>query len=227
MPSLLMIFLLYTGMKFLLTDFCKFRNPTDLLSCSSRLISHFIFSNLLFAVMGIHIQVGIKSQVCKSYFLQASISHIHHLGNILLCRTQDGSPQLGLIDYGQVKTLSKEKRHLFARIVIALDDDNRDQIITLMKEAGFRSQRMDPEVIYLYAKVGYDQDNKELTGGKHIQMFMEDLERRDPIISLPYDFIMVGRATLMLRGLGHALHQSRSVAKAWRPIAERVLREDI
>ena len=150
-----------------------------------------------------------------------------HPGNILLVRQPDGSAQIGLIDYGQVKEITKEKRHLFAKLMIALDDDNRDQIIALMKEAGFKSKRMDPDVIYLYAKVGYDQDNAALTGGKHIQMFMEDLESRDPIIELPTDFLMAGRATLLLRGLCHALHQSRSIAKAWRPIAERVLREDI
>jgi hypothetical protein len=92
---------------------------------------------------------------------------------------------------------------------------------------GFKSQHMDPEVIYLYAKAGYDQDNKELTKGMHIQMFMEELERRDRILQLPYDYITVARASLILRGLCHALHQSRSMAKCWRPIAERVLREDI
>jgi hypothetical protein len=32
-----------------------------------------------------------------------------------------------------------------------------------MKEAGFKSEKMDPEVIYLYAKVGYDQDNLKFT----------------------------------------------------------------
>jgi predicted unusual protein kinase regulating ubiquinone biosynthesis (AarF/ABC1/UbiB family) len=148
-------------------------------------------------------------------------------GNILLCRNADGSPQLGLIDYGQVKQLSKKLRQLFCKIIIALDDDNKDEIFTLMREAGFNSKRMDPEVIYLYAKVGYDQDNDELTKGVHIQMFMEDLEARDPIISLPRDFISVARASLMLRGLAHSLNQSRSVAAIWRPIAERVLREDI
>ena len=96
-----------------------------------------------------------------------------------------------------------------------------------MKEAGFVSKNMDPEVIYLYAKVGYDQDNAKLTGGQHIQMFMEDLEARDPIIQLPRDFIMVSRATLILRGLCHALRQSRSIAREWRPIAERVLEQDL
>ena len=151
-----------------------------------------------------------------------------HPGNILVCRRPDGSPHLGLIDYGQVKVIeSKEKRHLLAKILIALDDDDRDEVVRLMKEAGFKSEKMDPEVIWLYSKVGYDEDNAQLTGGKHIQMFMEDIQARDPIIDLPKDFIMVGRCTLMLRGLCHALHQSRSIAKVWRPIAERVLREDI
>jgi len=147
-------------------------------------------------------------------------------GNILLCRSYDGTPQLGLIDYGQVKRLSKEKRVLFAKLIVALDDDNRDEIIRLMQEAGFRSQKMDPEVIYLYAKVGYDQDNASLTNNMHIQMFMEELESRDPIIQLPNDFIMISRASLILRGLSHALHQSRSVARCWRPLAERVIQEE-
>jgi hypothetical protein len=91
---------------------------------------------------------------------------------------------------GQTKSLSKEERILFSKLVIALDDDDKEEIVRLMTVAGFRSRRMDPgrycaaiesvffislpmfclDVIYLYAKVGYDQDNKELTKGMHIQM---------------------------------------------------------
>jgi hypothetical protein len=91
---------------------------------------------------------------------------------------------------GQTKSLSKEERILFSKLVIALDDDDKEEIVRLMKVAGFRSRRMDPgryctaiesvifialpifclDVIYLYAKVGYDQDNKELTKGMHIQI---------------------------------------------------------
>jgi aarF domain-containing kinase len=75
-----------------------------------------------------------------------------HPGNILLVRLPDGSPQLGLIDYGQVKTLTKPQRHLFARLIIALDEDNREEIVSLMKEAGYKSERMDPDTMYVYAK---------------------------------------------------------------------------
>lgn len=128
---------------------------------------------------------------------------------------------------GQVKTLTKEQRHLFCRIIIALDNDDKDEVVRLMKEAGFRSKRMDPEVIFVYAKVSYDQDSKELTNGQHIQLFMENLQSRDPIVDLPENYIMIGRASILLRGLAHALKQSRSVAKSWRPLAERVLKEDL
>ena len=40
------------------------------------------------------------------------------------------------------------------------------------------------------------------------------------------DYIMVGRASILLRGLAHMLQQSRSVANSWKPPAERVLNED-
>lgn len=152
-----------------------------------------------------------------------------HPGNIYLCRSQNthGLAQLGLIDYGQVKTISKETRHLFAKLVIALADDNRDDVISLMKEAGFKSKHMDPDVIYLYAKLYFDEDNELITNGKHIILLLEELQCRDPILQLPFQFIAIGRASVMLRGLAHALYQSRSVASAWKPIAQRVLDEDI
>ena len=85
---------------------------------------------------------------------------------------------------------------------------------------------MDPEVIYLFTKVSYDEDNDRLTGGMHIQMFVEDLQARDPIIAMPEDFITVYQASIRLRGLAHALRQPRSLAKAWKPIAEKVLKEE-
>mmetsp|Transcript_21333 Transcript_21333/g.30895 ORF Transcript_21333/g.30895 Transcript_21333/m.30895 type:complete len:146 (+) Transcript_21333:1647-2084(+) len=139
---------------------------------------------------------------------------------------EEGNPHLGLIDYGQVKELTNEERLLFCKLIIALADDDKKDIIRLMKQSGYESQNMNEDIIYRFAKVSYDEDNDELTEGKHIQVFMEDLEGQDPIIHLPQQYIMIGRASVMLRGLGHALHQSRSVAKIWRPIAVRVLEEE-
>ena len=150
-----------------------------------------------------------------------------HPGNVLLCRDEHGSPQLGLIDYGQVKSLTKEERHLFAKLIIALDEDNEDDISRLIAEAGYKSKYMDRDTMKLYAKVAFDDDSREITGGMHIQLFMEEIQKSDPIISLPTNFVMVSRCSLLLRGLAHALKQSRRIAHAWRPIAEKVLKEDI
>lgn len=45
----------------------------------------------------------------------------------------------------------------------------------------------------------------------------------DPTVNMPDDYVLVIRASTMLRGLGHMLNQHRSVAKAWAPIADKVL----
>jgi len=150
-----------------------------------------------------------------------------HPGNIMLLREDDGSPALGLIDYGQVKRLSKEMRHIFAKLIVALDDDNKDEIVSLMTQAGMKTYYMDPEVIYLYARLNYAEITEQILKGRHIQTVMEDLEKADPIVDLPRDFLMVGRCSILLRGLALGLHQNRNVATAWRPIAEKVLKEDI
>jgi len=149
-----------------------------------------------------------------------------HPGNILLLGVEEGKPQLGLIDYGQVKTITKEERLQFCKIIIALADDDKENTVSLLKEAGFKSQKMDPEHIYKFAKVSYDEDNEELLEGKHIQVYMEHLHDNDPVDHIPQQYIMASRASILLRGLGHAVHQSRSVAKAWRSIAEKVLKEE-
>lgn len=149
-----------------------------------------------------------------------------HPGNVLMCGLESGRPQLGLIDYGQVKQLTREERLLMCKIILALADNDRNEVVRLMVQAGFKSKAMNEDVIFKYAKVSYDEDNDELTEGKHIQMFMEDLQALDPIDQIPDCYIMVGRTSIMLRGFAHALRQPRSIAKAWAPIAEKVLQSE-
>ena len=145
---------------------------------------------------------------------------------VLLLGVEEGRPQLGLIDYGQVKVLTKEERLLFCKLIVALADEDKERVCSIMKEAGYVSKNMDPEIMYKYARVGYDEDNEELTEGKHIQLFMDYLHHLDPVKDVPQQYIMASRVSILLRGLGHAVHQSRSVAKAWKPIAMKVLNEE-
>ena len=145
-----------------------------------------------------------------------------HPGNILLLDNN----KLGLIDYGQVKALSKENRIKLAKMIVALTDNDKEEAIRLIRSVGYKTKHENDELCYLYTVLVLDADNKKLTRGMHIQTFMESMEKEDPIVALPREFVMVSRVSLMLRGLGHALKQPRSIAKAWRPLAERVLREE-
>jgi len=149
-----------------------------------------------------------------------------HPGNILLLGVEEGNPQLGLIDYGQVKVLTKAERLLFCQIIVALANKDKDAVVELMKKAGYKTRYMDPNIMYRFATLSYDEDNAELTEGKHIQLYMESLHDNDPVVHLPQQYIMAGRVSILLRGLGHAVHQSRSVAQVWKPIAEKELRKE-
>lgn len=153
-----------------------------------------------------------------------------HPGNIFIMNNNHKNAslqqQLGLIDYGQVKYIDTPTRLLLCQLIIALAEEDQEKVVQIMKEAGYTSKNNDANVIYTFARVSYDEDNDELTGGKHIQFFLEDLQDRDPILTLPKDFIMVGRTSTMLRGLAHSLKCPMSVAKAWKPIAQSVLEKE-
>lgn len=158
--------------------------------------------------------------------LITSYTVLRSLISVLLLGVEDGKPQLGLIDYGQVKVLTKEERLLFCKMIVALADDDKEQICHCLKESGYVSKNMNKEIMYKFARVAYDEDNEELTEGKHIQLYMEHLHDNDPVKHLPQQYIMASRVSILLRGLGHAVHQSRSVAKAWKPIAINALKEE-
>jgi aarF domain-containing kinase len=124
-----------------------------------------------------------------------------HPGNIMLMN--DG--RLGLVDYGQVKRIPKENRVFIAKICLALLKDDSETVIALQKECGLETKNMDPWVIEKYARVAYDNDRREVTGGMNIQLFLEHLNERDPIVKQNDDYVMPSRMCMMLSGLSYAL----------------------
>jgi len=161
-----------------------------------------------------------------------------HPGNILVSYRDEaarrrGEARLALVDYGQVKQLTREQRLRLARLIVALArsdavvpaERDRRHVARCLKEMGFASVRDDPEHLFALAQLYFDRDDKLVTGGRHVQQYIEALERRDQAKTVADDYVLVCRASLMLRGLGHVLNQHRRCAVAWRPIAERVMRE--
>lgn len=148
-----------------------------------------------------------------------------HPGNVLLVHRAGAADRLGLIDYGQVKRLPDAVRILFAKLLVALANEDRDRVVALMAESGYRTKHMDAGVHYALAKLFFDADGPDVTGNVHVQAFLDELQARDPVVELATDFVMIGRVAIMLRGLGHVLNQHRSTAHAWLPLAKRVLQE--
>ncbi|KAI9182981.1 hypothetical protein H9P43_003897 [Blastocladiella emersonii ATCC 22665] len=149
-----------------------------------------------------------------------------HPGNILLSRSpRDGHPEIGLIDYGQVKALSRSHRRHLARLIVALADEDRAAVLAAMRAASLRSEKGDPDTLYRTGVMFLASDENDM--GINVQQYSEILAARDPMVAVPDWIVIALRMTLLLRGLGTLLapHAPVNSAKLWRPIAERVLAE--
>lgn len=144
-----------------------------------------------------------------------------HPGNILLM--PDG--RLGLVDYGQVKTISVDSRRQYAKLIVALADRDYEEAIRVASEFGLRTRRMDPDVMWRLLAFHHDRDTADVTMGLNLQLFMEWAEAKDPMVYTPPDLIVPARVSMMMRGLGNVFGVKASVAQLWRPYAVETLRQ--
>jgi len=142
-----------------------------------------------------------------------------HPGNVLLM--PDGT--LGLIDFGQVKCLTLEERLLYARLLVALADQDSFGIVSAYKAMGVRTKYNCPAVLQAWATILNDRDDASVLEGHNFQNYMEELNRRDPILQAPTTFVLVQRASCLLRGCAIVLGQPVSLAQKWREKAQDLL----
>ena len=139
-----------------------------------------------------------------------------HPGNILLT---PGDDRLGLLDFGCSKTLNRTQRASLARLYVALAARDDEAIAAAAVEMGVRTKHMNKTVIVQFASHFFDRNIADV--GPHI--FLLELNRIDRITSLPKDYMLVARSSLLLRGVGAKLHAPQQVARAWEPEARRYL----
>lgn len=106
-------------------------------------------------------------------FVNGSFNGDPHPGNILLL--DDG--RIGLIDYGQVKHIDRQHRLHLAKLIVALAEGTRDEVIhVLTKEMGVRTAKMDPYFLEKQARLMIDNDDRTTTEGMNAQLFVEYLD---------------------------------------------------
>ena len=159
--------------------------------------------------------------------LEKSFFHADpHPGNILVM----DNGEIGLIDFGQVKQISGRKRETLAKVMIALNDRASDTnpedlaiIGDLAIELGVEIKNdAKPEAAAAIAMWLFDGTVEALPGGYD----KGELSPNSPVkelSSFPQDLVLVGRSTILIKGLSSRLNIPWSLCKEWAPIARRAL----
>ena len=149
-----------------------------------------------------------------------------HPGNTFVL--EDGS--IGLIDFGQVKQISGRARNTLAKVMVALDDRESDtnpydldKIGKLALELGVElrddAKKEGPAAVAMWL---FDGSVKDLPGG----YAYGELDPNSPVKELksfPQDLVLVGRSTVLLKGLSSRLGIPWSLSQEWAPTARAVL----
>ena len=147
-------------------------------------------------------------------------------GNIFVL--DDGS--IGLIDFGQVKQIGGRARETLSKVMIALDeresDENPadlDKIGNLALELGVEladdAPQEGPAAVAMWL---FDGSVEQLPGGYE----KGELSPNSPVKALksfPQDLVLVGRSSILIKGLSNRLNIPWSLSKEWAPTAKRVL----
>ena len=141
-----------------------------------------------------------------------------HPGNVFLTTGKGG--RLGLLDFGCHKSLTPLERVRLARLYVALADHDEEAIVAAAIDMGVRTKSMDRSVILDFAVHFFDRDVAPLSP----PAFLLSLRARDKITSLPHEYMLVARSSLLLRGLGGKLRAPQQCARSWEGEARRYLR---
>jgi predicted unusual protein kinase regulating ubiquinone biosynthesis (AarF/ABC1/UbiB family) len=145
-----------------------------------------------------------------------------HGGNVLLLK--DG--RLGLIDMGQIKTLTVDERLHLSRIYRCLALGDKKELRRMAIERGYESKHLDEDVIFQMTKFALDSDGPEVIGhGTNLQKFLEEMFEKDPWSRTDNSLIMPCRLAFMLRGIGLQLNHAIRISTYWNPIARKALKD--
>ena len=87
----------------------------------------------------------------QNIFLDGVFGADPHPGNLLLLPDN----RLGMIDFGMTKELTDGERHTLARSLVAVVEDDEEEMLTLAHEAGLRSKHMRPETLVYFVRFAW------------------------------------------------------------------------
>jgi aarF domain-containing kinase len=133
--------------------------------------------------------------------------------------------RIAFLDYGQVKKLTDVERITIARLVSAIANGNKEEVLQINKETGYRSKYNNPDIMWKVITVIFDRDGRDVTDGLNLQQYIDKLYSIDPWEDTADFFVMPIRLSLLMRGVGLMLNHPVSVCSEWKLIAEKVVKE--
>jgi predicted unusual protein kinase regulating ubiquinone biosynthesis (AarF/ABC1/UbiB family) len=92
--------------------------------------------------------------------------------------------RLAFLDYGQVKKLTDVERITIARLVYAIATGNKEEVLQINKETGYRSKYNNPDIMWKVITVIFDRDGRDVTEGLNLQQYIDKLYAADPWVSI-------------------------------------------
>jgi aarF domain-containing kinase len=109
-----------------------------------------------------------------------------HGGNFLLL--PDG--RIGLIDYGATKRFTRNERLAACMLFAALYRKDEQRLFDMCDISGYKSKYGKKDVLMKLLQFGYDSWGHDVTGGKNIQQFLDELKHEDPWEEVPDNFVL-------------------------------------
>lgn len=149
-----------------------------------------------------------------------------HPGNIFVL--DDG--RIGLIDFGQVKQIGGRARETLSKVMIALDERESDTNPPDLQKIGDLALELGVEIADDAPAEGpaavamwlFDGSVETLPGGYD----KGELSPNSPVKALksfPQDLVLVGRSSILIKGVSNRLEIPWSLSSEWAPTARTVL----
>ncbi len=113
-----------------------------------------------------------------------------------------------ILDFGLAKQLPKGFGLGLFELMFSMMTENESAMVRAFKELGFRTRNGDPETYRLIARQMMNSAARGNVRGELTEELTDELFesiRKDPIVEVPSDFVLVARVFALMSGIAHTL----------------------